>query len=88
MYDLTDKALAQMMVVLQGRRDELSTKETYIIENDVNLLRDDIKRGLVSDIDEHKYNYATGTAFMDLVSECERLCDYVVNVVEARFSNS
>ncbi len=88
MYDLTDKALAQMMVVLQGRRDELSTKETYIIENDVNQLRDEIKRGLVSDIDEHKYNYATGTAFMDLVSECERLCDYVVNVVEARFSNS
>ena len=35
-------------------------------------------------INEHEYDYAVGTMFTDLINECEKLGDYVVNVVEAR----
>lgn len=31
-----------------------------------------------------EYNYQTGVHYMDIISECEKLGDYVVNVVEAR----
>ena len=33
---------------------------------------------------EHEITYAVGTIYMDLINECEKLGDYVVNVVEAR----
>ena len=36
------------------------------------------------DINNHEYTYAVGTIYMDLINECEKLADYVVNVVEAR----
>ena len=39
----------------------------------------------IAAINNHEYDYATGTSFTDLVCECEKLGDYVVNVVEAQF---
>ena len=38
----------------------------------------------IVDINNHEYTYAVGTIYMDLINECEKLGDYVVNVVEAR----
>ena len=35
-------------------------------------------------MNNHLYTYAIGTMYMDIVSECEKLADYVINVVEAR----
>ena len=86
MIDLTDKALSQMLVVLKGRRENLTTKESYRIERDINQLRDQLKLANVHDINEHKYSYYLGTAYVDLLNECERLGDYVMNVVESKFS--
>lgn len=34
--------------------------------------------------DNHEYTYAIGTMYMDIVQECEKLGDYIVNVVESR----
>ena len=86
MMKLTDNALAQMIVVLRNRREDTTMKETYRIENEINQRRDQIKSANVVDINDHKYNYYIGTAYIDLVNECERLGDYVVNVVESKFS--
>lgn len=83
---LTLSSLEQMQVVLNGRREDLSMKETYRIENEINTLRDEYKFENMSEIKNHKYDYFIGTAYIDLVNECERLGDYVVNVVEAKFS--
>ncbi len=83
---LTLSSLEQMQVVLNGRREDLSMKETYRIENEINTLRDEYKFENMSEIQNHKYDYFIGTAYIDLVNECERLGDYVVNVVEAKFS--
>ena len=38
----------------------------------------------VLDVNNKEYNYQTGDHYMDIISECEKLGDYVVNVVEAR----
>ena len=83
---LVDNALKQMIVVLVGRREMLSEKETYAIENEINSLRDHIKIDNINAINEHKYNYFIATAYIDIVNECEHLGDYIVNVVEAKFA--
>lgn len=84
--NLTDAALVQMQKVLEGRRELLSVKETYRIENDINTLRDQLKADNFIAINSHEYDYYIATAYIDVVSECEKLGDYVVNVVEAKFS--
>ena len=86
MMQLADDALTQMTHVLQGRRETVDINETMRIENAINDLRDRLKDENIAAIDEHQYDYVLGTMFADAVSECEKLGDYVVNVVEARFS--
>lgn len=84
MIQLTNDSLTQMNRVMQGRREEQDINETFRIENEINDMRDRLKEGNIRSINEHEYDYSVGTMFTDLVSECEKLGDYVVNVVEAR----
>ncbi len=79
-----DDALSQMNFVLSSRRSEVSTRDTFRIENDINQMRQRMKAENIRDVNDHKYSYASGTIFSDMVSECEKLGDYVVNVVQAR----
>lgn len=81
---LVNEALSQMMVVLNGRRNQLSIDASKDIENDINALRDSIKAENILDINDHHNNYNIGTLYTDLASEYEKLGDYVMNVVEAR----
>ena len=86
MMRLTDKSLTQMNVVLKGRREDLNMKQTFDIEKEINTLRTDLKERNIEDVNEHRYDYGIGTAYIDLIRECEKLGDYVVNVVEAKLS--
>ena len=84
MMDLTDQALVQMNVLLAGRKDAFDVNRSFNIENEINNYRNQLKSQNISDINNHEYSYAVGTIYMDLINECEKLGDYVVNVVEAR----
>ena len=84
MMEITEKSLLQMSHVLNGRRGETSLRDSINIEIEINAKRDQLKAENVEAINEHQYDYAVGTMFADLVNECEKLADYVINVVEAR----
>lgn len=81
---LTDDALTQMNIMLSGRKDLLDANRSFNIENEINNYRTQLKTQNISDVNDHKYTYAIGTMYMDIIQECEKLGDYVVNVVEAR----
>ena len=85
MASLCDSALSQMNVVLAERLEDHHLRQTYYYENQINTLRDKLKSDNARAIDERQYDYALGSAYGDLVGELEKLGDYVVNVVEARF---
>lgn len=85
MMDLCDEALAQMAKVMHGHREEHDIQESFRIENDINQLRRRLKTENIKSVNNHEYDYAIGTLFSDIVNELEKLGDYVVNVVEARF---
>ncbi len=84
MMALTDQALTQMNQLIGGRKEGFDINRTYNIENEINNYRNQLKSQNISDINKHEYSYAVGTIYMDLINECEKLGDYVVNVVEAR----
>lgn len=82
---LCSDALAQMVTVMSYQRRNHDIRETYRIENEINLMRQQLKDENIRAVNDHEYDYAIGTIYSDFVNECEKLGDYVVNVVEARF---
>ena len=85
MMTLCDDALTQMNVIMTGHRNEHDIRETFRIENDINQMRQQLKASNIRAVNEREYDYAIGTLYIDMVNECEKLGDYVVNVVQARF---
>uniref|UniRef100_UPI003FED5996 Na/Pi cotransporter family protein n=1 Tax=Prevotella sp. TaxID=59823 RepID=UPI003FED5996 len=84
MFELVDDALSQMNVLLKGHREELNATRSFNIENEINNYRNQLRNENLTDINNHQYDYASGSMYMDIIQECEKLGDYVVNVVEAR----
>jgi len=84
MMALTDQALTQMNKLMGGRKEAYDVNRTFNIENEMNNYRNQLKAQNIIDVNNHLYTYAEGTIYIDLINECEKLGDYVVNVVEAR----
>ena len=84
MFELTDDALSQMNIMLNDRKENLDVNRSFNIENEINNYRNQLKSENINDVNDHLYTYAIGTMYMDIIAECEKLGDYVVNVVEAR----
>ena len=84
MIALTNQALTNMNMLMAGRKEDYDINQTFNLENEINNFRNQLKAQNIIDINNHEYTYAEGTVYMDLISECEKLGDYVVNVVEAR----
>ena len=84
MLRLVNEALTQMMVVVSGRRNDLTLDHSLEIERDINALRDELRADIIRDVNAHQYSYAVGTFFGDVIANCEKLGDYVMNIVEAR----
>ena len=82
---LCDDALTQMVTVMSDHRHDHDIRETYRIENEINLMRQQLRHENIRAVNEREYDYVIGTIYIDLINECEKLGDYVVNVVEARF---
>lgn len=84
MFRLVNEALVQMIIVVTGRREDLSLDDSISIENDINELRDRLRIDTVVGVNLHKYSYSLGTLYTDIVADCEKIGDYVMNIVEAR----
>ena len=84
MMELTDQALAQMNRLMLGRKESFDINRSFNIEHEINNYRNQLKTQNITDVNNHEYTYAVGTIYMDIINECEKLGDYVVNVVEAR----
>ncbi|SEF85205.1 Na/Pi cotransporter family protein [Parabacteroides chinchillae] len=84
MFDLVTKALERMNIVLH--KPELvhdDINPSYNIENEINNYRNQLKNRNIEDINNKKYQYQDGVYYMDMVSESEKLGDYVINVMQA-----
>ena len=71
MMKLTNDALAQMIVVVEKpEHQSIDINKSFNIEN-------------ILDVNNKEYDYQMGVYYMDIIAECEKLGDYIVNVVEA-----
>lgn len=81
MFTLLDKAMVNMERILKGEGEHEVSQQ---LENQIDSLRSSLRAKNTEDVDEGVYSFAVGTIFIDLVRECEKCGDYVINVVEAK----
>ena len=81
MFSLLDKAMESMEAILKGNGD-YDLSQDY--ENSIDALRNTLRAKNTADVDDNVYSFAVGTIFIDLVRECEKCGDYVMNVVESK----
>ena len=84
MFKLVDEALTQMNYMFAHERHSINLNHTYNVETEINNYRTQLRNQNLDDVDNHLYTYGVGTLYMDIIQECEKLGDYVVNVAEAR----
>lgn len=84
MFELVSQALERMNYIFH--KPELvhdDINQSYNIENEINNYRNQLKSKNIEDINNKKYQYQDGVYYMDMVSESEKLGDYILNVVQA-----
>ena len=81
MLGLVDGALAEMQKRIAVPVSRPTT--SYNIENEINNYRTQLKNQNLHDVNSGLYGYQLGVFYVDFISECEKLGDYVINVVQA-----
>ncbi len=80
---LIDRALEEMVRRVQVPNQKGIQTESINIENEINNFRTQVKNQNLMDVNEGLYSYQIGTFYVDFICECEKLGDYVMNVVDA-----
>ena len=84
MMNLVQGAIQQMRDAMDN--DHISNDElnrSINIETEINNFRNQLKMQNIDDVKEKKYEYQASVTYMDIITECEKMGDYVINVVEA-----
>ncbi|OPZ31873.1 MAG: Na+/Pi-cotransporter [Bacteroidetes bacterium ADurb.BinA174] len=84
MYSLLDKAYENMQLMLKNKKiTEQELHESQNIESAINDKRNTLKLNNVEDLNNNQYSYQNSVFYMDIASECERMGDYIINVIES-----
>ena len=84
MMGLVDRDLDLMSIILETGNHQIDASEIISQEHEINRMRTLLRDRNMADVNSHKYAYQTGVYYMDIISELEKIGDYVVNVCEAR----
>ena len=88
MMKLTNDALAQMIVVVEKpEHQSIDINKSFNIENEINNYRNQLKNQNILDVNNKEYDYQMGVYYMDIIAECEKLGDYIVNVVAVSYTH-
>ena len=81
MLGLVDGAITEMQKRIAAPVARPTT--SYNIEHEINNYRTQLKNQNLYDVNSGLYSYQLGVFYIDFISECEKLGDYVMNVVQA-----
>ncbi len=89
MMGLVDRAFEEMVKKVKSTNPHTNIMQSYNIEHEINNYRNQLKNQNIRDVENGKYSYQLGIYYTDMVSECEKVGDYIMNVVQAgRSKNS
>ena len=83
MLQLVEGSLDEMMKRIDLTAPRTNITKSINIEHEINNYRKQLRNQNLSDVNAGLYSYQLGVFYVDFISECERLADYVMNVVQA-----
>ncbi|MCB9193041.1 MAG: Na/Pi cotransporter family protein [Flavobacteriales bacterium] len=83
MMDLLDRAFDVMFRNMEADREEVSLDAAVVVEQQINQLRDQLRKVHLRSIEGGDYNIRSGLVYNDLFSSCEKVGDHLINVSEA-----
>lgn len=84
MLDVVDSAYKVMLENLAKPYNEvLDLTNAIKAEENVNSCRNELREEHIAAIESDSYNYQTGVYYMDVVSELERIGDFIINISQA-----
>ena len=87
MMDLVDNAYLAMIGNLKRRYSELGDiSNATDAEIQINEYRNALREEHIVNLESNSYNYQTGVFYMDIVSELEKMGDFIINVSQAEQS--
>ena len=84
MYEIVKMALAQMLYIIKNFETikENDIKISFNIEDEINQKRHVLREENIENITNKKYDYLSGVFYMDIISGCEKIGDFIVNIVQ------
>lgn len=85
MFNLVEGSIYQMATALKSD-DPLDMDEfnrSVNIESEINNFRNQLKNQNAVNVNNRDYDYLASVTYMDTINECEKMGDYVINVMEA-----
>ncbi len=87
MVDLVDNAYGVMIDNLtmaeNATLEEISN--AYAAEDRINVLRDNLREEEINSLEDNRKNYQTSVYYMDIVSELEKMGDFMINISQALY---
>lgn len=84
MFEQVKIAMSNMIALLSNIEHvrEAEIIKSYNVERELNNMRNQLRGENVNNINNKVYEYQSGIYYMDLVSDIERMGDYIINVVD------
>ncbi len=87
MVDLVEQAydvmIENLKLAFDGKLEEISN--AYGAEDHINSLRNNLRENEIEEIDNSGKNYQTSVYFMDILSELEKMGDFMINVSQSLY---
>lgn len=84
MFALTDAALQHLVACVEkDEATESMINKAFNIEDEINNLRNHLRVSTLEQIDKKQITFQQSALFMELIKECERIGDFVINVISS-----
>ena len=87
MLDTVEEAYQAMLDNLKSK-DLKEISNAQDAEDQINTCRNNLREEHIANIENDSYNYQTGVYYMDVVSELERIGDFIINISQAEEESS
>ena len=85
MTDLVEQAydvmIENLSLAFSGKLVEIAN--AYAAEDRINTLRNNLRDAAIEEIDRENKSYQNSVYFMDIVSELERMGDFMINISQS-----
>ena len=83
MMDLVQKSYDVMIENLRNKKELTDISNAENCEYNINECRNHLREEHIVNIESNSYNYLTGVYYMDVLSELEKIGDFMINISQA-----